>query len=280
MNLVILGDSGTVDWHEAYIESARSHGFSAGFLNLDLVTLSIDQSGIDLGTLTALLDSATHGIFLPERYEPIYYYIALLYPNIKFVNGESVLKYPNFSNKFLQAVLLKKYDLPLINSKFIPNPSLDKLEKLNYPLVAKNLDTESSYGGLGVEKIADSKSLMEFLKGKFLGVKLEEFVAKGFDFRTIVVGGKIIGTVKRVPNSGFKSNGSDKQENFEQDPNVLTVLLDISQRLELEMVAFDYVVGNGIPLVYEMNRFPYFTKFQHATGISVADAVIEYLLQK
>lgn len=158
--------------------------------------------------------------------------------------------------------------------------ALDRVEAaLGYPVVVK-----LSYGSMGkgvfkadnrteLVKIAETVKPYPHLFQKYIKS------SHGTDMRVIVAGGKVLGGIIRRSNGDFRSNiglgGSAKKTVVPKD--VAKIALRAADILKLDYCGMDFLLGDT-PLLCEVNSNAFFDAFEQATGINVARAYAEHIV--
>ena len=151
---------------------------------------------------------------------------------------------------------------------------------LGYPLVAKY-----SYGSLGqgvflVENREQLKQKMEEMK--CAPHLFQEFVrtSYGKDLRVLVLGGRVLGAMLRTGGVDFRSNigAGGKGEMVAVSEAEEEIALKIASVLELDYCGVDILFGEKGPVVCEVNSNAYFCAFERVTGVNVAGAYADYIL--
>ena len=113
---------------------------------------------------------------------------------------------------------------------------------------------------------------------------VQPVLPEGEDIRIIVVGGKVIGAMKRKAASGkFLTNYSagGEVENFQITPEMEEIALSAAKLFHLEYVGVDLMADKqGKWRVLEVNRACQFEGFEKATGLNVPQLTLSYLLGK
>jgi len=87
-------------------------------------------------------------------------------------------------------------------------------------------------------------------------VYFQEFLPNNdYDIRLIVIGNKAYGMKRRVRKNDFRASGSSDFIYDEIPKSVLQIGFDVSKRLNLQSVAFDFIFKNGKPLIIELSCF-------------------------
>lgn len=162
----------------------------------------------------------------------------------------------------------------------IPHIKLLKLSEAKYPFIAKN---KLGSHGDSVYKIENKEDLDRVLeKHKLEDLLIQEYQTSGFDLRVIVLGGRVLGIMKRTPKLGeFLSNYSQggKVSNMNADASVIELATKTTKHFKLDYVGVDLMMGNdGEWKVLEVNRACQFKGFEQATGVNVASEVINFIM--
>ncbi len=188
---------------------------------------------------------------------------------VKLLNGKFLLRNP-FYNKFAQAQMFAEKNVEAIETLHLCDNKLSKVVRVidslgwGYPLVVK-----CSEGGMGqaVWKAQDVEGLQDIIEDKRnQSLVYQPFVKNDCDFRVLVIGGKVLGIMKRTAKDGewknnFALGGSVVA--FE-DEKMDIFCKDVCRKLELEYVGLDvFKVGEGYKII-ETNIFACFEGFEEA----------------
>lgn len=158
---------------------------------------------------------------------------------------------------------------------------LDGIEAaLGYPVIVK-----LSFGslGAGVFKADDRKTLQALCDELKLQPHLfQRYIASscGKDMRVIVVGGKTLGGIIRSSDNGdFRSNiGLGGSATKTEVPEQIKLTAEkAAAALGLDYCGIDFLLGDT-PMLCEVNSNAYFDAFENATGINVAAAYVNHIL--
>ena len=87
-------------------------------------------------------------------------------------------------------------------------------------------------------------------------IYFQEFLPHNeYDIRLIVIGNKAYGMKRKVRQNDFRASGSSDFIYDEIPKSVLKIGFDVSKRLNLQSVAFDFIFKNGEPLIVELSCF-------------------------
>ncbi|NPA97978.1 MAG: RimK family alpha-L-glutamate ligase [Crenarchaeota archaeon] len=144
--------------------------------------------------------------------------------------------------------------------------------------------------GLGSTLIEDP-DIAYHISRSLLSLRLpsyfQEYIEKpGFDLRIFVVGGRVIGAMKRVISEGWKTNiaqGAHGIKITEKEyPDEFETAIKTAEILGLEYTGVDIIIDKktGNHYVIEANAFPLWRGLKEATGIDPAKSIISYLIEK
>lgn len=152
------------------------------------------------------------------------------------------------------------------------------------PVIAKGLRGRQ---GTGVEKVEDfafARYLVSHPPFPLEGVLFQELLpqaAQG-DIRTVVVMGKAIASMRRIPRKGeFRSNIHLRGmgEEFQPPGSWLGLAIRASEILGLKVAGVDMVEGPNGPIIIEVNTTPGFRELERVTGCDVAGAIIDAAME-
>jgi RimK family alpha-L-glutamate ligase len=152
--------------------------------------------------------------------------------------------------------------------------------KLRYPFIQK---PNKGSKGEGVELIKNPDNLYRVAKDIDRQV-YQNFIKNSGDYRAFILGGRMLGAIKRTAQDGGFLNNISKGGSAEAitDPKVLAKLRRIGTTVasvfELTLCGVD-IIYDEISHEYfflEVNTVPQWKGFQEATGINVADEIIRY----
>ena len=113
----------------------------------------------------------------------------------------------------------------------------------------------------------------------------QEFIAssRGRDIRVNTVGNRIVAAMYRHSETDFRANitNGGVAEPVELSDEQRQIALDAARAVGAEFAGVDLLFGpGGRPLVCEVNAAAHIRNIYNVTGINVADAMIEYILEK
>ena len=157
---------------------------------------------------------------------------------------------------------------------------LQKAENsLGYPMVIKEAN-----GSFGAQVyLAQNRAKAEEIIRK-IGFKpfiLQKFIAEssGRDIRVNVVGGKVVCAMERQNPNDFRSNisGGGSGRKIALTEKQEEIALRACRAVGAEFAGVDLLFGKDTPLVCEVNSNPQFQSTLDATGVDLADYIIQYI---
>lgn len=160
----------------------------------------------------------------------------------------------------------------------------DLVEKeIGFPCVVKVVTGSQGNGVYLCDTRKDFKKLMGIAIG--LGNKkvliVQEYLGErvGEDLRVLVIGGKVIGAMRRISKDDFRANISQggRGEPFPVTEEIDFLSRESSRLLGLDIAGVDLLFNNGSFSVCEVNSNPGFKGFETYCNVNVADAITEYI---
>lgn len=150
------------------------------------------------------------------------------------------------------------------------------------PLVIKLLEGTQGVGVVLAETTNAAESVIEAFNGLNANILVQEFIkeAKGADVRCLVVGGKVVASMKRQGAEGeFRSNlhrgGHAKKEKI--TPEERAVAIRAAKAMGLHVAGVDLLRANHGPVIMEVNSSPGLEGIEQSTGRNVAVDIIEFI---
>ena len=193
-------------------------------------------------------------------------------------------------NKLRSLQVLSKAGVGLPKTAFANHPKNGSVTQLielvgGPPVVIKLLEGTQGIGVVLAETTKAAKSTLEAFYGLKKHVLVQEFVAEanGADIRAFVIGGRVVGAIRRQGLEGeFRSN-------LHRGGNAVAITLtseeeqaaiEAARALGLKVAGVDMLPSDRGPLVLEVNSSPGLEGIETATGIDVAGEIIAYIEEK
>jgi len=265
------------------VEAAKAHGLRPKVLDVLACDLLLESGrprlfhkGEELRipqvSLPRIGASVTgHGLAVVRQLEAL---------GVPLVNGSRAIEASRDKLRALQ--LLSAAGVPVPRTVLARGGGeLSKLVQLvgGLPAILKLLQGTQGVGVMIAHSMAEVESILTTLRDLGQEILLQEFIAeaKGADVRALVVGGRVVGAMRREARSGeFRSNlhrgGAGRAHALE--PAFEQAAVRAAAVLGLEVAGVDLLESTGGPKVMEVNSSPGFEGLERASGVDVAGAIV------
>jgi len=189
-------------------------------------------------------------------------------------------------DKLRTSQILSRHSIPIPNTMMVRFPIDENLVKNNigFPCVVKVVTGSYGEGVYLCERQRDFKKLMEFVDN--LGNKktmiVQEYMGTrpGEDLRVLVIGGKVIGAMKRTaPEGDFRANitGGGTGEGYPLTDKIEFLARETAKVLGLDIAGIDLLFDKDGFCVCEANSNPGFSGFEKYCGVDIADQLTDYV---
>ena len=150
------------------------------------------------------------------------------------------------------------------------------------PVVIKLLEGTQGIGVILGETQRSAVSIIQAFGGVDKDILVQEFIkeANGEDIRCLIVGGKVVASMKRTGKEGeFRSNlhRGGSAEEIKITPAERETAIAAARAMGLNVCGVDMLRSNHGPVVMEVNSSPGLEGIEKATGEDVAGVIIEFL---
>jgi len=203
------------------------------------------------------------------------------------INGSGSIE--TAKNKMMTSQILSREGIPIPKTMMVRFPIQEKLiaENIGYPCIIKVVTGSYGAGVYLCEKKRDYKKIVEFIEslGNKKTLLVQEYLGDrpGEDLRVLVIGGKVVGAMKRTaPEGDFRANitSGGTGEGFEVTPEIDYIARETARTLGLTIAGIDLLFDNRGFRVCEANSNPGFSGFEKYCGVDVADLITEYIKYK
>jgi len=150
------------------------------------------------------------------------------------------------------------------------------------PLVLKILEGTQGVGVVLVDSEKAAKSVLDAFYGMHVNLLVQEFIeeAGGADIRVLIVGGEVVGAMKRQGAEGdFRSNlhqgGSATAHKLTRKEKATA--LAAAKAMGLGVCGVDMIPSARGPLVMEVNSSPGLEGIEKSTGLDIAGKIMDYI---
>ncbi|MDP7115922.1 MAG: RimK family alpha-L-glutamate ligase [Candidatus Woesearchaeota archaeon] len=215
-----------------------------------------------------LLQSLTTA-YLEKTYMPI--------PPAAFTEGH---------HKLLTQLRLQQNKVPMPTTYIASSAKAAKqiLEKMNYPIIMKLPQGTQGKGVMYADSYAAASSMLDTLDTLKQPFIIQEYVdTNGVDIRAIVVGDRVVASMKRIADQNEQRSNihaGGKGEPIILDYEAKKIAVDSAKALNLDVCAVDILESPKGPVVIEINLSPGLQGITEATKIDVADEMAKFFYHK
>ena len=188
-------------------------------------------------------------------------------------------------DKLRSLQILSKHDVDMPKTVFASNKSTakDVIELSGgTPLVLKIIEGTQGVGVVLVDTKKAAKSVLDAFYGMDVNILVQEFIeeAGGADIRALVVGGKVVGAMRRQGAEGdFRSNlhqgGSATAHKLTRKERATAIAA--AKAMGLGVCGVDMIPSSRGPLVMEVNSSPGLEGIEKSTSIDIAGQIMDYI---
>jgi ribosomal protein S6--L-glutamate ligase len=244
---------------------------------------SVDAAGLSL----AGVDGVLIRMMPPGSLERVIYRMDALHRLERL--GVALLNAPRAVevsvDKYLSLSLIERAGLP-VPPTFAGESADDALEA--FDALGSDVVVKPLFGseGRGLIRVSDRElALRAFTTLERLGAVIYAQKAvrhPGFDYRALVLGGRVLGSIRRFsPQGEWRTNVAlgGRPEACRLEPELERRALDAAKSVGAELAGVDLLtdLDRGETVVLEVNAVPGWRALAGATGVDVAAAVLSYL---
>ncbi|MBB5519823.1 30S ribosomal protein S6--L-glutamate ligase [Amphiplicatus metriothermophilus] len=150
------------------------------------------------------------------------------------------------------------------------------------PVIIKLLEGTQGIGVILGETQQAAESIIQAFAGANINILVQEFIkeAGGEDIRCLVVGGKVVASMRRKGKEGeFRSNlhRGGSADRVKITPAERSTAISAARAMGLNVCGVDMLRSNHGPVVMEVNSSPGLEGVEKATGVDVAGKIIEFI---
>lgn len=189
-------------------------------------------------------------------------------------------------DKILTQLILQQNNIPMPTTYLSSSANAAKklLAKLNFPIIMKFPQGTGGKGVMFSDSFAAASSMLDALTALKQPFLIQEYVeTEGADIRAIVVGDKVVASMKRKAEKGetrANIHAGGKGEQCVLDTHTKKIAVNTAKAIGAEICAVDILESNRGPLVIEVNLSPGLQGITGATNIDVADKIAKHLYSR
>ncbi len=261
------------------LDSSRvSAGLVDGRLTLSQGGVAIHAPDVAIPRMAS--SSSASGLALARQLELM---------GVPLLNGSEAIAQSRDKLRSLQ--MLARAGIPVPRSIFAPRrtevePLLGELEERfgGLPVILKLLHGTHGVGVMLASTREEARSALATLFELGEELLVQEFVgeAEGADLRALVVGERVVATMRRRARAGeFRANlhrgGDGSRATLSDEAAALAV--KAARAVGLEVAGVDLIESKRGPLILELNASPGLEGIERSTGVDVAGAMVDRALE-
>ncbi len=286
MKIALLSRNKNLYSSQRLIESAEARGHEVHvidilrcYMNITSNRPSIHYKGTELEGFDAVIPrigaSVTfYGTAVLRQFEMM---------NVVPLNESVAVTRSRDKLRSMQLLARKGIGLPVTGFAHNPDDLEDLISEVGgAPLVIKLLEGTQGIGVVLAETHKAAESVIQAFMGLKANIMIQEYIkeAGGSDIRCLVVGGKVVASMKRQgPEGEFRSNlhrgGSANMIRI--SPEERSTAVRAAKIMGLNVCGVDLLRSNHGPVVMEVNSSPGLKGIEQASGKDVASLIISFL---
>jgi ribosomal protein S6--L-glutamate ligase len=191
----------------------------------------------------------------------------------------------NSRDKLRSLQILSKHQIGIPQTTFVRHSKdvLPAIERVGgAPVIIKLLEGTQGVGVILADTVKIAEAIIETLHSTSQNVLVQRFVSesRGRDIRAIVVGDRVVASMRRVARGDeFRSNvhRGGSVEPVELSDEFQSTAVRAAQIMGLRIAGVDMLESRDGPQVMEVNSSPGLEGVEAATGLDVAGAMIDYI---
>ncbi|MBZ9557404.1 MULTISPECIES: 30S ribosomal protein S6--L-glutamate ligase [Modicisalibacter] len=286
MHLALLSRNRNLYSTRRLIEAAQNRGHTVRvidtlrcYMNIASHRPSIHYKGAELERFDAVIPrigaSVTfYGCAVLRQFEMMSTYV---------LNDSVAITRSRDKLRSLQLLSRKGLGLPITGFAHSPDDIPDLITMVKgAPLVIKLLEGTQGIGVVLAETNQAAESVIQAFMGMKANIMVQEYIkeAKGADIRCLVIGDKVVASMKRQAAEGeFRSNlhRGGSASVIRITPEERSTAIRAAKAMGLRVAGVDLLRSNHGPVIMEVNSSPGLQGIETATGRDIAGLVIEHL---
>lgn len=185
--------------------------------------------------------------------------------------------------------ILCQSNLPTPKTMLVKFPIDQQLieKEFGFPVVVKKTSGLKGEGVYLCKAAHDITELMSEIQKTtpHANIIFQEYIkhSHGQDIRVFLIGGKIVGAMKRISQTDdFKANFSQggRVEKYNVTPELERLALETAQLFKLDIVGIDFLIDKDDYQICEANSAPGFNGLEQAIGTGIAEQILDYIAIK
>lgn len=287
MKIILLASNQNLYSNQRIIEAAKNRGHEIEFANVGGCYIKVASNSCEVFhdegkkfekincVIPRIKPSMTfYGTAIVRQFEVM---------GVQCLNGSEAIT--KSRDKLHSLQLLSQHSLGLPDTSFA-NSSYDTKDLIKLvgsaPLVVKLLEGTKGIGVVLAETNKAAESVINAFRSLKADVLVQHYIkeSKGCDIRCFVIGDQVVASMERIAQEGeFRANihlGATARS-VEITDEEREMAIKAAKVIGLEIAGVDMVRSASGPKILEVNSSPGLEGIEGATGINVAEKMIEYL---
>lgn len=290
LKIALLASNPELYSNKRVIEAGIARGHEMVFLNVEQAYMKLDAIEPEIryrgGNIIDEFDA-----IIPRIKPSVTFYACALIRQFDSMGAyclNSAEAITQSRDKLLATQLFAKHDIHIPITGFAKSPldTKDLIKMVNgAPLIIKLLESTQGKGVVLAETNKAAESVINAFKSVQTNILVQEFIkeANGQDIRCFVVNGKVVASMQRQAAKGeFRANihqgGTASKIKITSEERKLAV--KAAKILNLPVAGVDIIRSNKGPLLLEVNSSPGLEGIENATGLDIANIMIEAIEKK
>ncbi len=290
LKIALLASNPELFSNKRIIEAGKARGHDMVFLNVQQAYMKFDATEPQVRYRGGNVIDAFDAIIPRIKPSMTFYACALIRQfdamGVYCLNSAEAITQSR--DKLLATQLFAKNDIHIPTTGFANSPldTKDLIKMVNgAPLIIKLLESTQGKGVVLAETNKAAESVINAFKSVKTNILVQEFIkeANGQDIRCFVVNGKVVASMQRQAAKGeFRANihqgGSASKIKITSEERKLAI--KAAKILNLPVAGVDIIRSNKGPLLLEVNSSPGLEGIENATGLDIANIMIEAIEKK
>ncbi len=290
LKIALLASNPLLFSNKRLMEAGRARGHEMVFLNVEQAYMKFDAKEPQIryrgGNIVDDFDA-----IIPRIKPSVTFYACALLRQFDAMGTyclNSADAITQSRDKLLATQLFAKNDIHIPITGFANSPldTKDLVKMVNgAPLIIKLLESTQGKGVVLAETTKAAESVINAFKSVKTNILVQEFIkeANGQDIRCFVVNGKVVASMQRQAEKG------EFRANIHQGGTASTIKITTEERklaikaakiLDLPVAGVDIIRSNKGPLLLEVNSSPGLEGIEGATGLDIANIMMESIEKK
>lgn len=290
LKIALLASNPLLFSNKRLMEAGRARGHEMVFLNVEQAYMKFDAKEPQIryrgGNIVDDFDA-----IIPRIKPSVTFYACALLRQFDAMGTyclNSADAITQSRDKLLATQLFAKNDIHIPITGFANSPldTKDLIRMVNgAPLIIKLLESTQGKGVVLAETTKAAESVINAFKSVKTNILVQEFIkeANGQDIRCFVVNGKVVASMQRQAEKG------EFRANIHQGGTASTIKITTEERklaikaakiLDLPVAGVDIIRSNKGPLLLEVNSSPGLEGIEGATGLDIANIMMESIEKK